>query len=114
MLIFILIDSCYVSSYLYFSLFSLDLFILLFCLHESFNCIYVRMYVHHLNACCLWKSDELVGPLRVEWQTAVSPVSGLWESKLDPLQEQQALLNTEPIFFFLACLFIMLDRPQFS
>jgi hypothetical protein len=52
--------------------------------------------VYHIHACCLWRPEEGIRPLGTKVIDSYKPPSGHWELKLDPLEEQQVLLTTEP------------------
>lgn len=56
----------------------------------------VCMYVFHVHAWYLWKSEEGIGSLYIGVIDGYGPLCECWEWILGPLQEQVLLTNEPP------------------
>jgi hypothetical protein len=56
----------------------------------------VCMYVHHMHACCLQRSEKVSGSPGIGATDSSKAPGGSLELNLHPLQEQQRLTVAEP------------------
>lgn len=54
------------------------------------------MYVHHMHAGHLWRSEESMGSLGPGVMIGCEPPHGCWGPNPGRLQEEQVLLSAEP------------------
>lgn len=57
------------------------------------------MYVQHMCAWYLWRSEEGIGFFRIVVTDGCKRPCGLWEPNLGTLKEQQVILTTEPSLY---------------